>query len=58
YYHRPLGWYVERLVEAGLLVEALDEPLPDAAYQERWPDSYRRQQVTPSILVIGARKVG
>ena len=56
-YHRPLGWYAGRLREAGLLIDALDEPLPDDAFAEAKPEAYRRQLVAPSFLVLGARKV-
>lgn len=57
-YHRPIGWYVSRLGEAGLPVEALDEPLPDEVFAAAEPEEYRRQQVIPFVMVIGARKVG
>ena len=57
-YHRPLGWYAARLREAGLLIEALDEPRPDGAFAAAKPEAYRRQLVAPSFLVLGARKVG
>lgn len=56
-YHRPLGWYAARLREAGLLIDALDEPLPDDAFAVAKPEAYRRQFVAPSFLVLGARKV-
>jgi hypothetical protein len=57
-YHRPLGWYAARLREAGLLIDALDEPRPDDAFAAAKPDDFRRQLVAPSFLVLGARKVG
>lgn len=56
-YHRPLGWYAEQLVRHGLLIDALDEPVPDQAFAERSPELYQRQMVAPLILVIGARRV-
>ncbi len=55
-YHRPLGWYAERLREAGLLIYALEEALPDEEFAAHKPDAYKRQLVAPSFLVIGAVK--
>jgi len=39
-----LSWYAARLRDAGLLIDTLDEPLPDQEYAEQKPKSYRRQQ--------------
>ncbi|MDI3340796.1 MAG: class I SAM-dependent methyltransferase [Sphaerobacter sp.] len=57
HYHRPLDWYASRLVESGLLIDALHEAYPDDAFAEHFPEAARRLSVIPGILVIGARKV-
>lgn len=55
-YHRPLAWYAARLREAGLLIDTLDEPLPDDAVA-RDPSSFiARQRIVPSFLILGAQK--
>ena len=54
-YHRPLEWYAARLREAGLLIDTLDEPLPDDMARE--PSAFvARQRVVPSFLILGSRK--
>ncbi len=58
YYHRPLGWYVATLVEAGLLVDAIDEPVPDETFKTERPEDYQRHAAIPVIMTIGARKAG
>lgn len=55
-YHRPLGWYVEQLVRAGLLVDALEEPLAEEGLALTSPSFYQRQAVIPALIVLGAVK--
>ncbi len=57
-YHRPLHWYAAPLRAAGLPIDPLDEPLPGAAFLAQQPAAYRRQQVVPSFLVLGAQRLG
>ncbi len=56
-YHRPLSWYAAQLREAGMLIDALEEPVGDAVFANQKPRAQRRQQTTPSFLVLGARKI-
>ncbi len=56
-YHRPLGWYVTRLREAGMLVDALEEPVGDADFAREKPQAQQRQRIAPSFMVLGATKV-
>ena len=55
-YHRPLNWYCERLVEAGLVVDCLAEPLPDETFKTERPESYQRHATVPFVLILGARR--
>lgn len=57
-YHRPLSWYVERLTRHGLLIDALDEPLPTEDFSNYFPELGDRIATIPVILVIGAVKTG
>jgi ubiquinone/menaquinone biosynthesis C-methylase UbiE len=57
YYHRPLSWYVERFVAAGLLIDHLGEPGPVEQYRADDPDFYARDTVVPTLIVLGAKKV-
>ena len=57
YYHRPLSWYAGHLVKAGLLIDCLDEPMPDTDFAERRPDVIKRFTAAPFLLVLGAQKV-
>jgi len=52
---RPLEDYARALEDAGLLVEALREPVPDEEAAERWP-SYRRWRRIPMFLHLRAVK--
>jgi SAM-dependent methyltransferase len=54
-YHRPLGWYADRLREAGFVILALDEPRPQPEYVGRrqpkaWLDAI------PLHLIVEARR--
>jgi ubiquinone/menaquinone biosynthesis C-methylase UbiE len=57
YYHRPLSSYCERLVEAGLVIDCLAEPLPDETFKAERPESYQRHATVPFVLVLGASKL-
>lgn len=56
-YHRPLSWYMAHLRGAGMLIDALEEPVGDTIFADQKPRAQRRQQTTPSFLVFGASKV-
>ncbi|HVM68647.1 MAG TPA: class I SAM-dependent methyltransferase [Gaiellaceae bacterium] len=51
----PLEWYGRMLEEAGLLVEALREPVPDDAYVRSHPAAARRRRI-PAFLHVRALK--
>ena len=55
HYHRPLSWYVERLVAHGLVVNGLCEPpsLPvDDVPETQWTDYQRWFSRIPTMLAI------
>ena len=55
HYHRPLSWYVQRLVAHGLLVSGMVEPpsLPQANIPEdQWSDYQRWFSRIPTMLAI------
>lgn len=55
HYHRPLSWYVERLVAHGLVVTGLHEPpsLPNADIPEAdWTDYQRWFSTIPTLLAV------
>ncbi len=52
--HRPLGAYFGALEDAGLVVEALREPVPDDAHVAAHPD-VARWRTRPVSLVVRAR---
>lgn len=55
HYHRPLSWYVQRLVAHGLLVSGMVEPpsLPrEDIPEERWSDYQRWFSRIPTMLAI------
>jgi ubiquinone/menaquinone biosynthesis C-methylase UbiE len=56
-YHRPLSWYARALADAGLLIEALDEPapLPEMLGEANGEGPWIAQ--VPLHLVIAARAV-
>lgn len=55
-FHRPLEWYATQLRAAGLLIDTLDEPPPDASLATERPAVYEHERAIPSFLVIGAQK--
>ncbi len=54
---RPLADYAGALEDAGLLLEALREPVPDEDAADRWP-SYRRWRRIPMFLHLRAINPG
>ncbi len=40
-YHRPLSWYMAHLREAGILIDALEEPVGDAIFADQKPRAQR-----------------
>jgi SAM-dependent methyltransferase len=55
HYHRPLSWYVDRLVAHGLLVNGLHEPpsLPrEDVPEQQWTDYQRWFSRIPTMLAI------
>ncbi len=57
-YHRPLSWYAQTLVEAGLLIDYIGEPEGDAIFAEKSPAFHARNQTVPVAMVLGAVKPG
>jgi len=55
-YHRTFSTIVNTLVDAGLTVEKLIEPIPDAAMLAAWPERTRDLLHKPDFLVVRARK--
>jgi ubiquinone/menaquinone biosynthesis C-methylase UbiE len=54
--HRPLGRYVNAMVDAGLVLERMIEPAPPAGFIERAPE-YTEVTTVPRLLVLVARRV-
>ncbi len=54
--HRPLGRYVNAMVDAGLVLERMIEPAPPAGFVERAPE-YTEVTTVPRLLVLVARRV-
>jgi SAM-dependent methyltransferase len=55
HYHRPLSWYVSQLVERGLVVTGLHEPLSipaDGTPEAEWTDYQRWFATIPTVLAI------
>jgi len=60
HYHRPLGWYVERLAEVGLAVTRLAEPPTpprDLRPREQWTDYEVWMSTIPTMVGISARRL-
>jgi len=53
--HRPLGRYVNAMVDAGLVLERMIEPAPPAGFIERAPE-YTEVTTVPRLLVLVARR--
>jgi hypothetical protein len=51
--HRPLSAYLGALERAGLLIEAVREPVPDDAYVAAFPEVERWRRA-PSFLLARA----
>lgn len=58
YYRRSLSALTAALLDAGFVVDGIEEPEPDEAFQERWPDKYE-EYVTqpPNVLCLRGRVV-
>jgi SAM-dependent methyltransferase len=54
-YHRMQSTLVNELIEAGLTIERIVEPMPDAEMLERHPD-WVHESKRPFVLLIRARK--
>ncbi len=54
-YHRMFSEIIEALISSKFVVEAIKEPLPDAAMLEKCPRMYR-EFIKPSFLIVKARK--
>lgn len=54
--HRPLGRYVNAMVDAGLVLERMIEPAPPSGFVERAPE-YTEVTTVPRLLVLVARRV-
>lgn len=54
--HRPLSWYVRALREAGLVLTALEEPVPTAAFVAEREDGAWMAEI-PLHCLIEARKL-
>lgn len=55
HYHRPLGWYIQRLVAHGLAVNGLIEPPsppPGDVPPEQWTDYQRWLSRIPTMLAV------
>jgi len=55
FYRRPLSAIIQAIVDAGLLIEQLVEPLPNKVFQQTRPDSYKRLLALPEFLIVRAR---
>lgn len=53
--HRPLGRYVNAMVDAGMMLERMIEPAPPAGFVERAPE-YTEVTTVPRLLVLVARR--
>jgi SAM-dependent methyltransferase len=53
--HRPIESYARALEDAGLVIEAIREPMPDLAMAAKQPSAERWRQV-PNLLLLRARK--
>lgn len=54
-YHRMFSQIINALIQAGFMIEAIDEPLPDDTLLEKVPRMYR-EYIKPSFLLIRAKK--
>lgn len=54
-YHRMVSTILNDLIEAGLAIERVVEPMPDAAMLQRRPD-WARESKRPFCLLVRARK--
>ncbi len=55
--HRPLSWYVNTLVEHGLVIERMHEPAPPPGFVARAPE-YGQAATIPRLLLLSTCKHG
>jgi len=55
-YRRPLNAMIDPLLKAGLMLDALLEPLPQPAFEEEEPEWYHRLLHQPGFICLRARK--
>jgi len=53
--HRPVGSYARALEDAGLVIEAIREPMPDITMAAEQPSEERWRRI-PNFLMLRARK--
>ena len=56
-YHRPFSWYIRSLHNAGLVLTALEEPVPTLEFAMAEPEWSRRMAEVPMHILIEARKI-
>ena len=54
-YHRSMGQILTALASAGFWIEAVEEPVPDAAALQKMPQ-LRKEWIKPTFLIVKARK--
>jgi hypothetical protein len=55
--HRPLGRYVNTMIESGLALTRMDEPAPPPGFLAR-ADEYEAAASIPRLLVLVAERTG
>jgi SAM-dependent methyltransferase len=55
FYRRPLSRIINDLMDAGFVIERLEEPIPVDAFREAKPEAYARILRQPGFLLIRAR---
>lgn len=56
FYRRPLSAIIAFVLEAGFIIEQLQEPLPTEKFKEEQPKEYERLLKKPHFLFVRARK--
>jgi SAM-dependent methyltransferase len=54
-FYRPLNAVISPFIEAGFQLQRVDEPKPQAAYEEYHPERYQDARRQPEILVVRAQ---
>ena len=55
FYRRPLRSITEPVIEAGFVIDRLEEPLPTEWFRKQKPDAYRQLLRHPQFLMVRAR---